>query len=210
MKTSTQIKANFKTTIKTGIFLVLLAGSTFFISCKQVSKTENVENNTAEQTDALTEEQTDTTAVNQGKNDTDNLFLAEAATINMEEIELGKLAQNKAASKDVKDFGKMMVDGHTKSLNELKDLATKKGVTLPQEVSEKGKNNLDELTKTDSKSFDKMYTSKMVDGHKESIMKFETARDNTADADIKSWTIKTLPDLQMHLDHAVMVQKKIK
>jgi putative membrane protein len=206
MKTSKQLIENFKAVVKTGLLVMLLAVSTFLTSCKKQRDEVPNDDQVIENRDEV---QADTAAVSQGDKESDNSFLAEAATINMEEIELGKLAQTKAASKDVKDFGKMMVDGHTKSLNELKDLASKKGISLPQDVSEKGKATKDELMKADAKSFDKQYISKMVDGHRDAISKFESARDNSADADVKAWATKTLPDLQMHLDHAQMVQKKV-
>ena len=186
---------------KTMLCLLLIGGSVLFTSCKQSEKTE--------ETITTNETQTDTIAAENGENSSDDMFLTEAAAINLEEIELGKLAQNRATTNEVKDFGKMMVDGHTKSLNELKGLAAKKGITLPQDVSEEGKNTLDELTKSDAKTFEKTYMAKMVEGHTETIRKFEDARDNAADADVKAWATKTLPDLQMHLQHAVTVQQKI-
>jgi putative membrane protein len=207
MKTATLLTENFIAGAKTYFFLGCLAASLFLTSCKQGDKTQDGDYNGEMQTDSVAAPQNNDTL--QGNNDNDKMFLTEAAIINMEEIELGKLAQNRASTKDVKDFGKMMVDGHTKSLNELKDLAAQKGISLPQEVDEKGKNTRDELTKADAKSFEEMYIDKMVTGHKDAISKFETERDNTSDADIKAWTVKTLPDLQMHLDHAIMVQKKI-
>jgi putative membrane protein len=204
MKTSKEIE-NFKAAVKTGLLVMLLTTGTLVTSCKQRDEVPNDDNQV---TESSNEVQADTASVSQG-NESDNSFLAEAAIINMEEIELGKLAQTKSASKDVKDFGKMMVDGHTKSLGELKDLASKKGVDLPQDVSEKGKATKEELMKADAKSFDKQYMSKMVDGHQDAISKFESARDNSADADVKAWATKTLPDLKMHLEHAQMVQKKV-
>lgn len=198
MKTTTK---QLQAIAKTMLWLLLIGGSVLFTSCKQSEKTE--------ETITTNETQTDTIAAENGENSSDDMFLTEAAAINLEEIELGKLAQNRATTKEVKDFGKMMVDGHTKSLNELKDLAAKKGITLPQDVSEEGKNTLDELTKSDAKTFEKTYMAKMVEGHTETIRKFEDARDNAADADVKAWATKTLPDLQMHLQHAVTVQQKI-
>ena len=56
----------------------------------------------------------------------DAQFLVEVAEINLEEIQLGQLAQSKSTKKEVKDLAKMMEDGHSKSLDQLKELATKK------------------------------------------------------------------------------------
>ena len=47
----------------------------------------------------------------------------------MTEVEAGKLAQEKGASQDVKDFGAMMVKDHTQNNEDLMALAQTKGVT---------------------------------------------------------------------------------
>ncbi len=56
----------------------------------------------------------------------DAQFLATAAEINMEEIQLGQLAQKNSKMGDVKELGKMMETDHSKALKELRDLASKK------------------------------------------------------------------------------------
>lgn len=199
MKT-TNFPKPFNAIARQGLFLLLIGAGTFFTSCKQGEKTE--------ETVTVNETQTDTIVDGGNENTNDDQFLSEAAAINLEEIELGRLAEKRATSKEVKEFGKMMVDGHTKSLNELKTLAATKGVSLPQQVDEKGKTAIDELTKADA-SFEKLYMDKMVNGHTETITKFEAASQSAADTDVKDWATKTLPDLKMHLEHAVMVQQKI-
>ena len=50
----------------------------------------------------------------------DSAFAMKAAQANMAEVELGKLALQKAMSDDVKKFAQMMVDDHSKALDELK------------------------------------------------------------------------------------------
>jgi len=53
----------------------------------------------------------------------DQDFLKKAVIANLAEIELGRLATQKAQNPEVKQFAQMMVDGHTKALDELKQLA---------------------------------------------------------------------------------------
>ena len=53
----------------------------------------------------------------------DEKFVKEAAQGGMMEVELGRLAADKAASDDVKQFGKRMVDDHSKANDELMTLA---------------------------------------------------------------------------------------
>src|SRR5215213_7124001 len=61
----------------------------------------------------------------------DKSFIMDAANDSMAEIELGKVAQQNAASDDVKKFGQRMVDDHSKASKELEPIAGKLGVTPP-------------------------------------------------------------------------------
>lgn len=163
------------------------------------------------------EKQEDTKKVaeehNEAKFDTrasekDAQFLVNAAEINMEEIKLGELAQQKSTMADTKTMGKMMVDDHTKALGELTALAKKKSVTLPAAATNKGEDAYKKLNDTKANKFDKEYADMMVSGHKDAISAFEKASTDATDADIKQWATGMLPGLRTHLDHAMMCQKK--
>src|SRR5438046_440260 len=69
----------------------------------------------------------------------DQLFATAAARGNMAEVELGKLAQQKASSNEVKQFGQRMADDHSKAIDELKSLAQSKDITLPTTLGAKDK-----------------------------------------------------------------------
>src|SRR5438128_4445266 len=58
-------------------------------------------------------------------------FAVDVASAGMTEVQLGELAQQKASSQRVKDFGAMMVRDHSKANDELKSLAGMKNITLP-------------------------------------------------------------------------------
>src|SRR3954451_13941568 len=60
----------------------------------------------------------------------DKNFIMEAGKGGMMEVEMGKTAQQKGQSADVKRIGSMMVADHTKANNELMGLAQQKGVKL--------------------------------------------------------------------------------
>jgi putative membrane protein len=49
----------------------------------------------------------------------------------MLEVAMGNLAEQKARSEGVKSFGKRMVTDHSKANDELKSIASQKGVQLP-------------------------------------------------------------------------------
>src|SRR5205814_6248381 len=87
----------------------------------------------------------------------DRSFMTEAATGGMAEVELGRLAAQKGQSADVKKFGQRMVDDHSKAKDELKQLATRKGVTLPADLTSEQKSEKDKLSKLSGAAFDKEY-----------------------------------------------------
>jgi putative membrane protein len=127
-------------------------------------------------------------------------FAKDASTGGMMEVELGNLAQQKAKSQKVKDFGKMMVDDHTKLNNEFKDIASKKSIDLPATVTDDQRKEIDDLSKKSGADFDKAYVNMMVDDHKKDIAAFKKAEGDVSDNDVKNFITNSLPTLQNHLD----------
>lgn len=139
----------------------------------------------------------------------DVLFINKAADINLEEIQLGLLAQKKGKSQQVKALGKMMEAAHTKTLTELTDLAKTKMVTIPTELSFDARAKYDQLNLLSDQAFDKTYAELMVKGHRDAIALFEHTVSQTKDEEIRDWANKILPDLRKHLEHAEACQKSI-
>jgi putative membrane protein len=137
-------------------------------------------------------------------------FMTKVSDVGMTEVKLGQMAQDKAISQRVKDFGAMMVKDHTAAGDELKNMARQKNVTLPETMSNDHQKKTDDLNKKTGKDFDKAYIKAMVDGHQSTVSDFEKASKNTKDADVKAWVDKTLPTLRMHLDSAKAIQKSLK
>jgi len=133
-------------------------------------------------------------------------FVKDAAEGGMAEVEMGKLAQQKAKDPAVKQFGQMMVTDHTKANEELKALAAKKNYQLPADAGSH-KDDIDDLNK--STSFDKDYVDAMVDDHESDVKAFQRQAENGSDPDVKAFAAKTLPTLQKHLDAIKAIQAKM-
>jgi putative membrane protein len=132
----------------------------------------------------------------------DQAWMTKVAQGGMAEVELGKLATDKAASDEVKKFGQRMVDDHSKANDELKTLAQNKKVTLPTDIDAKHKAERDRLSKLSGAAFDRAYTQAMVAGHREMANLFRTESTSGKDPDVKAWAAKTLPTVQEHLKMA--------
>jgi putative membrane protein len=133
----------------------------------------------------------------------DTAFVHEAAVGGMAEVEMGRMAGEKAASADVKQFGQRMVEDHGKANSELKTLAASKGVTLPTTLDAAHKAAHEKLSKLTGAAFDKAYMQQMVKDHAKDVASFKRAASTAADAELKAWAAKTLPTLQ---EHQKMVQ----
>jgi putative membrane protein len=143
----------------------------------------------------------------------DKKFVENAAAGGIMEVNLGKLATEKASNQEVKDFGQKMVDDHTKANQELMDFAKSKGVDL-KDGEEKGTKEAQKssakLAKHSGADFDHEYMEDMVSDHEKDVKEFEKASKNADDVDLKAWAAKTLPTLQMHLQMAKDIQAKVK
>jgi len=194
----------------------LLAAAIWSCSNNNTHGAENSDdtaNNTAMGTDTTNMNNT-ATANNNTSNYTstplgkeDSMFVMEAAAANMMEVQTGNIAQQNAMSQRVKDFGAMMVQDHSQANNELKNLASAKGMSLPDSLPADKQKHVDAMKKMNGKTFDSHYVSMMLDDHKKDVKKFEDESKTANDADLRNWASKTLPVLQKHLDSIQAISK---
>lgn len=129
----------------------------------------------------------------------DQQFVKNVAADNMAEVELGKLAAQKASREDVKKFAQTMVDDHSKANDELKTLAGSKNITLAQSVDASHQAVHDRLSKLSGAAFDRDYVREMLNGHRKAVAAFKSEATSGKDAEIKAWASKTQPTIEAHL-----------
>ena len=132
----------------------------------------------------------------------DEAWVVKIAKGGMAEVELGKLAAEKASSDAVKKFGQRMVDDHSKANDELKALAQNKKITLPTEIGPEEKALRDRLVKLSGPAFDQAYMKAMLNDHLKDVGEFRTESRSGKDPDVKAWAARTLPTLEEHLKMA--------
>jgi putative membrane protein len=132
----------------------------------------------------------------------DRRFVQKAAMAGMAEVELGQLAQQKASDDQVKQFGAHMVQDHGKANDELKQVASAKGLQLPTGLDGKHAKGMKKLQQLSGADFDREYATMMVADHKEVVSEFQKQAKSSKDADVKAFAEKTLPTLQEHLKMA--------
>lgn len=140
----------------------------------------------------------------------DTKFAVTAANGGLMEVQLGKLAQTKGSSPKVLEFGKMMVEDHSKANKELMALAGAKTITLPAILDNKTQKDYDDMAKLNKAEFDKAYTDFMVKDHKEDIEVFEKEAKDGKDAELKAFAAKHVPILKHHLEMAQQAADAVK
>jgi putative membrane protein len=129
----------------------------------------------------------------------DRHFATEAAAGGMAEVELGRLATQKATAPAVKQFAERLVADHTAANATLTALAKQKGLTLPSEPGAEHRALQARLEQAPSGTFDQMYMTEMIRDHEKDVAAFEREAQSGQDPELRAWAAQTVPTLREHL-----------
>ncbi|MYM30336.1 DUF4142 domain-containing protein [Duganella sp. CY15W] len=136
--------------------------------------------------------------------------LVAIAQANIAEVAAGKMALDKSSNADVKEFAQMMIDDHSKGLDETKKVAAAKNITLPSDTDAEHKKIADELQKLSGAAFDKQYVSKAgVADHTKVHAALKKDIANAKDADVKALASKLEPTVGHHEEMAKKLNAKL-
>jgi putative membrane protein len=156
-----------------------------------------------------------TGAFAQGAGPTDPQIAHIVVTANQVDIDAGKLAESKGSSKEVRDFGKMMVTDHSGVNQQAVALVTKLGVKpednpTSQSLKSGGAENVKKLEGLKGAAFDKAYIDHEVAYHQQVLDAVDkTLIPNAKNEELKALIVKVRPAFVAHLEHAKMIQSKI-
>jgi putative membrane protein len=129
----------------------------------------------------------------------DGEFVHDIAAKNMAEVELSRMALEKATSASIKSFAQMMIDDHGATGQKLKTAVSGQPIEWPAQLDEKQRETADELAKKQGADFDRDYVEAMIEGHQDVAAKLESRLDVQSLADWKTTAAgrtqsKALPD----------------
>jgi putative membrane protein len=114
----------------------------------------------------------------------DGDFLHDVAIMNMAEIELSRMALNKAVTPDTKAFAHTMIDEHGAVGDKLKSLVP--STEWPAQLDDAHRKTADDLAKEQGGDFDREYMKAIVHGHEDLAAKLESRLDVQSLADWKT------------------------
>jgi putative membrane protein len=133
----------------------------------------------------------------------DHKFMMTAAMGGMAEVEMARLALQKSSNDSVKQYAQKMIDDHTMAGDELRRLASMKGVALPAQPDAKHLAMTAKMQKLSGMEFDMMYVKEAgVKAHEKMEKLYMKESMSGMDMDAKAFAAKTLPTVRMHLQMA--------
>jgi putative membrane protein len=139
----------------------------------------------------------------------DQMFLENAATVGLAQVKLGKLAEEKAQSPEVKQFGQRMVTDHSQADQELKAAAKQERLSVPSRMTSEESTLYSRLSKQSGKDFDRTYMQAMVSDHQKDVVLFRKEAQSGQDPKLKNFAQTTLPTLQQHLQEAQTIDRAL-
>jgi len=145
-----------------------------------------------------------TAATNSQASSHEKTFLTKAMQGDLAEIQMGKLAQEKGGTPQVKQFGQTLASDHSDNLDKAKQVASSVGVTPPTQPSTKAQNDYTKMSKLSGHAFDSQFARGMVRDHKTTIAEFRQAEKMTGPT--KQFAQESLPVLEKHLKAAQSIE----
>ncbi|HUR30185.1 MAG TPA: DUF4142 domain-containing protein [Saprospiraceae bacterium] len=141
--------------------------------------------------------------------ESDQQFLVRATEINFQEMLLGKLAQKRCTSEELKEFGRVMEEANRDANSSLASAAILKSIGVPSAPSQTAVAAYDTLNLVSMENFDAAYLRFVIQDHNDLVSFFENATRDNLHPDIKSLASKMLPDLRSHLTRAQEIEAQI-
>ena len=149
-------------------------------------------------------------AVRADDNPLDDQFLVKAATCENTAIEIGKLADKRAASPKVKEFAAQMVRDHQKSYDRLADIVKDRKIGIASGLEKENRADIDRLGKLKGADFDREFMQWTVKSHQKGIEMCEHQVKDGKNADTRTFADEMLPTLRDHVKHAQAIETELK
>ena len=131
--------------------------------------------------------------------DADRAFVAKVSQGGMYEVELGKLAETKAQSQDIKDQGNTEAHDHMLVGDKLKSIVESNGMEFPKQLNAEFQTRLDAISSLPVNKFEPAYIEDMKKIHAADGAAFAKEATSGTNPDLKAFAAETYRIVQRHL-----------
>jgi putative membrane protein len=126
----------------------------------------------------------------------DREFLQQALGVNELEVDLGRLAAERATSPDVRASARRMVDKHGQLAQRLAELAREAGAPATAELSPEQRATLEEVRSTSGRAFDEAFRRTVDAGHVRELAMYEAEVPRAASPRLRALAEQRVSDLR--------------
>ncbi|QJX47328.1 DUF4142 domain-containing protein [Hymenobacter taeanensis] len=137
------------------------------------------------------------------------VFMPIAGSAGIFEVELGKVAAQRAIRSSVKKYAALMIEEHSAINEEYRKLMRRKGMVPPDTMMRVHLMKIDSLKWLPANQIDSRYAKMMVADHKMAVEMFNKAYKEAQDPEYKAWLKPMLKVVRMHYKHAQTLLKSI-
>lgn len=148
-----------------------------------------------------------TAAAQQAPDRETTAFVKTAIEGNIAEVQMGRLAGQRASAEEVVELADMIVTDHTNAIDKLTSIAEEMDVSIPRTPSSKAQTEYDSLAQLSGIAFDREFIDVMVRNHEATIEKYRSYLQVTGGAsEVAAYAEDTVPTLERHLETARSLQ----
>jgi putative membrane protein len=125
-------------------------------------------------------------------------FVTKAASGGLYEVKSSQLVLDRGVKGDLRSFAQRMIDDHSKANDQLKQLASRKRINVPDQMNEPELDMYNKLDAAQGSQLDQLYEDQQVKAHDNTIKLFQDARDQLSDGDLRNLAAEKLPILREH------------
>ena len=140
----------------------------------------------------------------------DRDFLLNAEKWEVAQRSLSQTALNRARGADVQNYAHTVVDDYSRTLQQLRDLMQKKGVSQPglqTEADVEGAHRLDSVS--GAQDFDREYMTIMAAETQQTLARFRQAAETADDREVRAYASAALPVIERAQQRAAELEKKL-
>lgn len=126
-------------------------------------------------------------------------FFVKSADARMMGIKEGKLARDKGTTTAIKEYGALMIKDQSILLTAIRELAAKRNISLPEDISGKKEDGREDLSEKSGEDFDEKFIKMMTIDHQRDLKMFKKATE-FKDDEVKLFAQNNLELIQSHLD----------
>lgn len=146
---------------------------------------------------------------NQGNVRADAEFIRDAGADHTMQIELAKLARDKAKNSAVRNFAERELEDHQRFLQQWINMATNNGFPLKAGMGSNHRAKVDQLRKANGNNVDRTYMTLMVQQHHDEVSYWQKEGRASNSSQVRRLVNQDLPTLEQHFSQARQLARQV-